>query len=64
MAAAFEARPAATVAAVLDLTRGEDLAAGLDAELIAFATLLRDQPAVRDRLRTFVERGEALDRLP
>lgn len=63
IAAAFEQRNAATVAAVLALTRSPDLDAGLDAELIAFATLLRDDVAVRERLARFVQNDERLDRL-
>lgn len=52
------------VAAILRLTRVRDADAGLNEELLTFAALLRDDPAVRARLARFVQEGERLDRLP
>ena len=61
IATAFTKRDAATIAAILNVTQSRDLASGLDEELLAFAGLLRDNPAVRERLAHFVSAGERLD---
>ena len=55
-------RPAGTIAAILNLTR-DNMPARLDEELRCFATLLRDEEAVRARLRRFVDAHERLDEI-
>jgi enoyl-CoA hydratase/carnithine racemase len=60
LAEGFARRPAGAIAAILDLTR-DNVPARFDEELLRFATLLHDEPAVRDRLRQFVAQEERLD---
>ena len=55
----YALRPAKAVAAILRLTRPP--ADHLDEEQIAFAELIRDEPAVRSRIQQFFEQRERLD---
>lgn len=54
-------RSPGAVAAIMRLTRSEDSEDGLAAEGVAFAELLRDDPAALPRLRRFLEQGERLE---
>jgi enoyl-CoA hydratase/carnithine racemase len=57
-------RPPAAVRAIIELSRRNDLEAGLQEEVTRFAMLLRDHPEILARLRAFVTGGESLDKIP
>lgn len=60
----YAARPSQAVAAILRLTRDNPPAERLQAELVTFAELLRDDGAATDIMRDFVEQGGALQDMP
>ena len=62
LAEGFAKRPAGALAAIIDLTR-DSAEPRFDDELITFAELLRDEPAIKSRVRQFVDNGERLDEI-
>ena len=62
LAEEFASRPAGAIAAIMRLTQQLD-DEGLEEEITSFASLLRDDPAVREQLRRFSLNGSKIDKL-